>query len=582
MNAPGERVLQVDRASFDPLSGRLQLDGRTTTLRPRTAAVLAHLLHHAGRVVTKDELMAAVWPDAVVTDDSLVQCVKEIRHALGSAGRDWIRTVPRQGYALLVTPTEPPTDDTAALPEAAVPPAVPSTSRPQGLFLAALALVVMLSVLGLALPPAVAPVESAEPSIVVLPIANHTGHAGADMAAEDLTETLASALASIPGLAVIAPATAFTYKGKAVDPRRVGRELGVRYVLEGGLRQGAAQPMLKLRLTDAGTAALLWSEDFEGEGEPLPGEVAARVARSLSLRLAHEEARRVERERPSDPTAADLLARARALLRWASEGGEAIPRGRALLEEALRRDDTLAEAWALLAHTHLSGARFSTTPQQDVQRAAEAAGRALALEPDTALARFVQAWVLYNQRRMAQALDAFDHVLELSPNEPAALAGRGASLVMLGRPQEAVAPIELAIRLSPRDPLIEQWQMFRGVAELHLGHVDGAVSWLSRSVDGNPRGVFNRLFLASALGCAGRVDEARAQMAEFQRLRPGFTLAQFRAREPSDVEPFQRQRERVYEGLRLAGMPEGSATATTATAAARVEPAAAVPRAVPR
>jgi len=131
-----------------------------------------------------------------------------------------------------------------------------------------------------------------------------------------------------------------------------------------------------------------------------------------------------------------------------------------------------------------------------------------------------------------------------------------ASLVMLGRPEEGLGPIERALRLSPRDPLVPQRQMFHGVADLHLGRDDRAIEWLARSVDSNPASSFARLFLASALGTSGRIDEAQAHMAEFQRQRHGFTLGQFRAREPSDAPPFRRQRERVYEGLRRAGMPE--------------------------
>src|SRR3990167_5297931 len=107
MNAPGERSLRVGHGLFDPLSGELSLDGRTVKLRPRTAALLSHLVQHSDRAVGKDELLHAVWPDVVVTEDSLVQCVKEIRHALGEPGRDWIRTLPRQGYAFVARPGDP-------------------------------------------------------------------------------------------------------------------------------------------------------------------------------------------------------------------------------------------------------------------------------------------------------------------------------------------------------------------------------------------------------------------------------------------------------------------------------------------
>jgi Tfp pilus assembly protein PilF len=127
---------------------------------------------------------------------------------------------------------------------------------------------------------------------------------------------------------------------------------------------------------------------------------------------------------------------------------------------------------------------------------------------------------------------------------------------MLGRPEEALPPIELAMRLSPRDPQMPSWRLFGGVAHLHLGDDATAIEWLTRSVEGNPKSAFARLFLASALGSAGRIAEAGLQVTQLQQLRPGFTLTQFRAAEPSDAPAFRAQRERVYEGLRRAGMPQ--------------------------
>ncbi len=539
--------MHAGRACFHPVSGRLDIDGRTSTLRPRTAAFLAHLVRHGDCLVTKDELMAAVWPDAVVTEDSLVQCAKEIRQALGGAARDWIRTIPRQGYAYVATPTQGPP------PQVAGSPGEPTHSRRWGVWVA-LAFVVTLALLGSTLQRS-GDHGLGQSSVVVLPLANHTGDGAREAIAEDLTESLAAALARVPGMTVISPSTAFSYKDKPIDVRRIGSELGVRYVLEGSLRGSALQPVLALYLTDARTAALLWSGDFAGAGESLHEDVLARVAQSFSLHWARAEATRSQRERPHDPTAADLLARARGVLRWAPEDGDT-GAAQDLLEESVRRDAALDEAWALLARTYLQGARFSPTQSQDLERAGQAAEHAIALAPDSALAHGVKAWVLYNQKRMNQSLAAFDRALELNPNEPWLLSGRGASLVMLGRPEEALGPIERAIRLSPRDPLVPQWQMFHGVADLHLGHVDRAVEWLVRSVDSNPGSSFARLFLASALGGAGRIDEAQMQLAEFERLRPGFTLSQFRAREPSDAPSFLKQRERVYSGLRHAGMRE--------------------------
>ena len=553
MNSAGERMLQIGHGWFDPLSGNLSLDGRTTKLRPRTAALLAHLVRHADRVVGKDELLQAIWPDVVVTEDSLVQCVKEIRRALGRNCRDWIRTVPRQGYAFVAETASPP----AFSPRDAE--AAPRRGWP---LVAALLALVVLAALGahfVRTPDRAVSAPAPTLSIVVLPLINLTGETARENDVDEMTERIAGALSRMSGTMVIAPSTAFTLKGRPVDVRRLGAELGVRYVLEGSLRLHEARFLLALRLADASKGAQLWSEEFaadSGQASVLRNEIVARVAASLGLRLISTEAQRSQQERPDDPGAVDLLTQARAALRWSGQGGQGVAKARLLLEEAVRRDDGLAEAWALLSWTHLDEVRFKTTREHDLPRAAQAAERALTLAPYSADAHGVKARLLYNQGRMALALAAFERAIELNPNDPVWHAHSGAALIMLGRSDEALRAIERASRLSPRDPQLSLWQMFRGVAYLHTGRDEEAIDWLVRAVDSNPKSAFNHLFLASALGNARRIEEARAQVAQLQQLHPGFTLAHFRAREPSDTPLFLAQRQRVYEGLRRAGMPE--------------------------
>lgn len=574
MNPLGDRQLALGRARFDALSGELLLDGRSTTLRPRTAALLAHLVRNAGRLVTKDELMHAVWPDVVVTEDSIVQCVKEIRHALGAAGHDWIRTFPRHGYAVVVNPAhpaaEPPADSPPMTPpsaRAAAEPRVPAPAgelpgagrarSPRRRWHAAATLVAAIATAGLVWH-AWSPAPREPPSIVVMPIANLTGNPAHEISADDLTETLATALAHEPGMRVIAPGTAFTFKGRAVDVRQLGSELGVRYVIEGGLRATAVGPVLALRLSEARSARQVWSDDFAvGDGvDPLHDEVRERVARGLSLQVARAAARRWPAGQHYDPVVVEQLARARAILRWSGRDQEMVARAQALVEGVLRRDDRVAQAWTLLVKTRLHDVRFSPRREDDLRRADEASARALSLEPDSVEAQLMRAWVLYETGRMPEALAAFDHGLRLALNEPRLLAGRGAALAMLGRADEAIESIDRAMRLSPRDPFIADWQLHRGVAHLHKGEAAQAVVWLGRAAEANPASPFAHLFLASALASVGATQPAREQVAQFQRLRPGFTLGEFRAREPSDAPAFRQQRERVYRGLLLAGMPE--------------------------
>ncbi len=307
--------------SFDALRGELRVGGHSARLRPRSAAVLALLLAERGRVVSRHELMRQVWPDAVVTDDSLAQCIKEIRRALGPAA-ERIRTLPRVGYAFAdVEAAEPHAAPEAAedapeedgprtpAPLPALAPVASPAGEPPGraepdaaaklspvaraarlrwlLGGFALALVALVLLGPAALPPQR---EAPRFSIAVLPLG---GAGDADALADTLADALTSDLTRIPGTFVVARGAADAYRGRAVDARRVGRELGVRYVMEGRLHRLPGAPQLSLRLVDAQSGEVLWSAREEGveagAGLPCPG-LTARVARALQLVLLMDDA----------------------------------------------------------------------------------------------------------------------------------------------------------------------------------------------------------------------------------------------------------------------------------------------------
>lgn len=542
--------MQIGSGQFDAVSGELTLGGRTTRLRPRTAALLSYLVTHAGRVIGKDELLHAIWPKVVVTEDSIVQCVKEIRRALGPGRQDWIRTVPREGYAFVASAEIP--------PEAPARPTPRWSARRLALAGTAVALVAAAGVFVLLRGADRVPDRGAM-SLVVLPLTNLTGDPARENDADEMTEQLARSLSRLPGAFVIAPSTAFSFKGRAADVRRVGSDLGVRYVLEGALRrQKDSRLQLTVGLADSTTAMQLWSETFETpmeDASALRTDVVTRVAGSLGLRLVRLEAQRSQRD-PTHQDAAALLSRARAALRWAGQGEQGVAEARRLLEEAVSRDDGLAEAWALLAWTYLDEIRFRTGSEEDLLRASQAVDRAISLAPDAADAVGARARLQYNRAQMPQALSSFQRAIELNPSDAQWHGYSASTLIMLGRPDEALAAIERATHLSPRDPQLALWQMFEGVALLHLGRHEAAVEALAKAVAGNARSAFARLFLASALGNVGRADEARTQIQELLRLRSGFTLSQFRSREPSRDARFLVQRQQVYEGLRRAGLPD--------------------------
>jgi class 3 adenylate cyclase/TolB-like protein/tetratricopeptide (TPR) repeat protein len=398
-----------------------------------------------------------------------------------------------------------------------------------------------------------------EPSIVVLPFANLTGEQGQDYFVDGITDGLTTDLSRIDGSFVIASHTAFTYQGRAgIDVRTVGRELGVRYVLEGGVRRAGAWVGVDARLIDAATGAQLWAERVEGSGGELPAlydEVTGRIAATLRLELIEAEGRRVERERRPNSGAADDAMRGWALLlRINSRENRA--EARRLFERALAREPDNVSALAGLAHV-LEG--WSDSPTEDRQRALGLLRRALDLEPNRADAYFVLGLVHRSQGQLEEAAEALRAAIALDRNYARAHLQLGLTANLLGRPEEAIAHAQRAIRLNPRDPNLADHQFGIGVAHQLLGHVDAAIGHLERARAANPRLWYIHWHLAAAYGSAQRLDEAKRALAEHRRLRPEFrSIAAIRAAMPQVNHPaYQALCERtVHVGLRRAGFPD--------------------------
>lgn len=549
MNAPGERSLKVGYGRFDPLTGELVLGGRTVKLRPRTAAMLSYLVQHPDRPIGKDELMHAVWPDVIVTEDSLVQCVKEIRQAIGEHGHDWIRTLPRLGYAFIAD-SEP-------------PPPAPRTRRVAAHWrpLAGVGLLVLLlaSVVGWRAwtPPHAANASPPPRSFVVVPITNLTGDPAQERTAEEITEAITEAFGR-GLLRVVDPGTASAYKSQPVDVRNVGAKLNVRYVVQGALRMDHAQPVLTVRMADASTAVQLWHQELRigpGWSHQLREDVDG-ITTAFINAMRTADARRSGN--PDAVKAAELVSRARDLLRGppAATETERQRQVQKLLEEALRLNDQSAASWALLAWTHMDGVRFSPDRAGKLKRATEAAERSVKQAPTSVPALITRGWVYMEEGRAAKALTVFERAIELNPKDAWGVASRGYALLHLGRAQEALDAARQAMRMSPQDPKLPRWHTVEGMALLHLGQDEAAVQPLADGTKATPPLPFAHLYLASALALSGRVEDARAQAAQFSQLYPGVTLSRWRASEPSDAPEFLAQRERVYQGLRRAGMPE--------------------------
>jgi TolB-like protein len=398
-------------------------------------------------------------------------------------------------------------------------------------------------------------------SIVVLPFVNMSGNAQDDPFVDGITETLTTDLSRCSGVFAISRSTAFGYKGKLVGARQLGRELGVRYVLEGSMQNAGERLRFNAQLVDAESGAHLWADRFDKRrADPLDmqDEVTTRLARTIHIEMIAAESRRAAREHPDRFDSVDHT-----LHGWAAWNQhlslEAARRARHFFEAALRLDEHNVGALLGFAKAHVWEVNMYTSDDRAGQnRAAEAAAtKALTLAPDSADAHLTYGTVLFAMRAPERALREFEFAVSLEANLATAHAYIGLMKVFLARPRETRAHVAEAMRLSPRDPLLFLWHFFIGVADIHLGRVVHALESLRKSVEINPNWGLSQFVLAGALGLAGLLTEAAEVCAIAQRLAPNFTIAKFRAEAVSDNLVYLAQRDHFCEGLRLAGAPEG-------------------------
>jgi TolB-like protein len=404
--------------------------------------------------------------------------------------------------------------------------------------------------------------EAPRLSLVVLPFLNIGGNAEDDPFVDGVTETLTTDLSRSPGVFVISRSTGFAYKGKPIDTRQIGRELGVRYVLEGSIQNAGERMRFNAQLVDAESGAHLWAERFDKQRTDLldmQDEVTTRLARTIHIELVAAESRRATREHPDRLDSID-----HALHGWAAWNQhlslEAARQARHFFEAALRLDERNVGALIGFVNAHMweVNMSYASDDRAGQIRAAEAAAtKALKLAPDSADAHVAYGTVLYAMRAPERALREFEFAVSLDGNLATGHAYLGLLKFSLGRARDTRAHVAEAMRLSPRDPLLFHWYFFAGVADVYLGRVVHGLVSLRKSVEINPNWGFSQFILAGALGLAGLLEEAAEVRAVAQRLAPNFTIAKFRSEAMSDNSVYLAQREHFYQGLRLAGVPEG-------------------------
>jgi TolB-like protein/class 3 adenylate cyclase/Flp pilus assembly protein TadD len=393
-------------------------------------------------------------------------------------------------------------------------------------------------------------------SIVVLPFANIGGDPEQDYFVDGVTESLTTDLSRISGSFVIARNTAFTFKGKPVDVKWIARELDVRYVLEGSVQRGGNRMRVNIQLIDAETGNHLWAERFDKPVADLfdmQDEIVARLANQLNAQLIAAEARRAEKS--THPDSIDLVFQGAACWHQSAGNPQHMNEARSYFEKALALDSRNVEAlvgrsWI---DTFIAAAAMSDDRGARLATAETTIFEALSLAPNHAFAHFVLAWIYAVTNRASLAVAEGERAATLDRNLASAHYVIGFAKITLGLAQETEAHVLEALRLSPHDALAHAWMTVAGYAKLWLGENETAVTWFRRSIEANRTVPLTHFLLAAALANLDRHDEARVAANAGLVLDPRFTVTRFRRAVTTQTQ----ERERIYEGMRQAGVLEG-------------------------
>jgi TolB-like protein len=522
----GDYILNTDRRE-------LIRGSEVIAVGPKVFDLLVHLVQNREHVVNKDSLLDSVWGGRIVSESTITSHINAVRKAIGDSGIEQrlIRTVARKGFRFIGDVREAPLPDPFSSPE--TEPA--ETEEPSGF--------------GLALPD--------KPSIAVLPFRNLSGDPEQEYFTEGVVEDIIAALSHIRWLFVIARNSSFTYKGRTVDVKQVGRELGVRYVLEGSVRKAANRVRITGQLIDATTGGHLWADRFEGTLDDifeLQDQLAASAVGAIAPQLERAEIERAKRKPTESLDAYDCYLRGMANLQKGTRDdvNDALP----LFYKAIHLDPDFASAYGMAAWCYfwrkVNG--WMTDRSQEVAEGTRLARRAIELGKDDAVALTRSGHALgHLVGDLDGGIALLDRALVLNPNLAAAWFLGGFLRTWRGEPDRAIEHFARAMRLSPLDP--EMYRMQAGMAMAHLfaGRFDTASSWAEKSFRDLPSFLMVVGIIAASHALAGRVEEARQAMQRLQQLDPVLRISNVRdwlpIRRPEDLATF-------VEGLRRGGLPE--------------------------
>jgi TolB-like protein len=525
----GDWVLDGDRRE-------LLRSSEAIAVGPQVFDLLIYLIENRDRVVSKDELFDVIWRGRTVSESTLTSHINAARRALGDNGEDQrlIRTISRKGFRFV---GEVETIDAHSRSGARPTAIEPNPDRPS--------------------PVAGALVLPDQPSIAVLPFLNLSGDPEQEYFADGVVEDIIGALSRIRWLFVIARNSSFTYKGRSVDVKQAGRELGVRYVLEGSVRKSGNRVRVTGQLIDAAAGAHLWAERFDGTVDDifeLHDELAASVVGAIAPQLERAEIQRAKHKPTERLDAYDYYLRGMARFHVGDRDGtsEAVQ----LFRQAIERDPDFASAYAMAAAC-LFWSKFNGWTVDRSQAIAEGASlilRAVELGKDDAVALARGGHAIANfVGDVDKGAALIERALVLNPNLAAAWFLCGFVKIMQGDLDDAIDRLAYAMRLSPLDS--EMYRMHGGTALAHLfaSRFDEAVSWAERALRDLPTFLIAVCIVAASHALAGRLIEARQAMSQIRRLDP--TL---RASGIADWLLFHRPEylALLSDGLRRAGLPE--------------------------
>jgi TolB-like protein/DNA-binding winged helix-turn-helix (wHTH) protein len=520
-------------------------DGEIVALRRQSAEVLAELLAQNCTVVAKDALLAAVWPDVAVTDDSLTQCIADIRKAIGDHDHRIIQTFTRKGYRA-----------NAELRGVAEPSEAPGAPQRRGwpwVAVVGLVAVVAVAVAVFFLRPSdeTRPANDI-PSIAVLAFDDFSTGEDAGYLSDAIPEGIITELARNGVLRVIARNSSFVYRAQPIDVRRVGEELGVQYVLEGSQQKSGEQLRVTVQLIDATTAEHIWTHTYYaaiGELFVVQDEIIRTVADRVGARI--EERPLVVSDRARVSALALYMEGLREVRRnFSPEGNE---RNRALSERAIEVDPDSPFGYIGLAWSYRHDAVFGwngADREEALSIAEEFADRAIELAPDNSEAHFIRARLHEERGEFDQANQRYARAIDLNPSDANVLNGSASPLLYVGRIEEGIERIEQAMGIDPFHPDHFHWQMSWALWENE--DCDASVQSMER-MDRIPDPA-QRMY-AAALACAGDVERAQEALAIFLATSNQATLSAERTR----LEGFWTATDsldRWIEDLRTAGMPE--------------------------